>query len=141
MERFAQANGFGRVCLVNLFALRSPHPRDLEVAAGVKVPLEAAIGEGNDGVLRQETEEGVVVAAWGGLARGMRLWARYHARIEAVLTLLSDRELHMCGPLSGKGYPLHGYNWGGLRGGLELLPVPHDALRPPLVRSRRIATG
>lgn len=133
VERFAQAQGFGRVCLVNLFALRSPHPRDLEVRDGVEVPLPEAVGERNDVVLREETEEAAaVVAAWGAPGAGMRMKERYLHRISDVVTLLGDRELSICGPLTGKGYPLHGYSWGGLRPGLQLLPAPHDQLRPPL---------
>lgn len=133
VERFAQAQGFGRVCLVNLFALRSPRPRDLEVLDGVEVPLWKAVGERNDLVLREETEEAAaVVAAWGAPGPGMRSRERYLRRISDVVTLLADRELSICGPLTGKGYPLHGYNWGGLRSGLQLLPAVQDHLRHPL---------
>lgn len=137
VERFAAAQGFGRVCLVNLFALRTPHARELEERDGAAVPLAAAVGERNDDVLRCETEQAdAVVAGWGGLAPGMRQRERYHQRISDVLALLADRELSMCGPLTGKGYPLHGYSWGGLRPGLQLLPAPHELLRPPSGRSR-----
>lgn len=142
VERFAQAQGFDRVCLVNLFALRSPHPRDLEARDGLEVPLLEAVGDRNDLVLREETEQAsAVVAAWGAPAPGMKLKERYVRRIEDVLALLADRRLSMCGPLTGKGYPLHGYSWGGLRPGLELLPAPHDVLRPPGVRSRSAVRG
>lgn len=131
VERFAQSQGFDRVCLVNLFALRSPHPHDLELRDGVEIPFLEAVGECNDSVLRQETEHAAaVVAAWGAPAPGMKLKERYVRRIEDVLGLLADRSLSTCGPLTGKGYPLHGYSWGGLRRGLELVPAPHDGLRP-----------
>lgn len=137
VERFARAQGFGRVCLVNLFALRSPHPQDLETRHGVEVPLLEAVGERNDLVLRKETEQAdAVVAAWGAPAPGMRLRERYTRRIEDVLTLLSDRPLSVCGPLTGKGYPLHGYSWGGLRPGLQLLTAPPELLLPPAARVR-----
>lgn len=132
IERFAQAHGFDLVCLVNLFALRSPHPRDLESRGGVEVPLPEAVGERNDDVLRQETQlAAAVVAAWGAPAPGMRLRARYATRVNDVLALLAHRDLSTCGPLSSQGYPLHGYCWGGLRPGLELVPAAHAALRRP----------
>lgn len=76
VQRWAAANGFGQVCLVNLFALRSSRPRDLEVRDGIEVQLEKAVGPGNDEVLLRETAHAdAVVAAWGG-PKELRLVSR-----------------------------------------------------------------
>jgi len=58
-RRFAQTWGYGGVEIVNLFALRATHPRDLRRS-------DQPIGSANDGYVRAAVSEVArVVAAWG----------------------------------------------------------------------------
>lgn len=133
VQRWAARNGFGRVCLVNLFALRSPHPRDLEFRSGQVVDLADAVGAGNDGVLRVETAgNAVVVAAWGGADKFTQFGRdRYVRRIADVLDVLAGVQLHTVGGHASGGYPLHGYCWNGLAKDTELRAAERAHLRPP----------
>ena len=124
VQTWAFRREFGRVRLVNLFALRSPKPRGLEVdVTGRHLPLQEAVGVENDAVLVRETQGAeAVVAAWGRPdgEDGLRDRARYRRRINTVLDLLH-------------GVPLHGYNWGWLaKPDPQLSPVQPHQLRHPL---------
>ncbi len=132
VQFWAARKGFGRVCLVNLFALRSPHPRDLERRSGQVVDLADAVGAGNDDVLRHETAgDAVVVAAWGGADKFTRSGKeRYHRRISDVLEVLDGVHFHTVGAHAPGGYPLHGYCWNGLRQDTQLRPTDSADLRP-----------
>lgn len=58
---FSRAWGFDALEVVNLFGLRSPHPRDL-------VTSEEPVGPGNDRAVRRAVREAAaVVVAWGNL--------------------------------------------------------------------------
>ena len=76
--RFAQEWGYGALLVGNLFALRSPHPRDLLSAAD-------PVGPDNDQALREMAESvALIVAAWG--ADGALL-----GRDQAVLEMFRGR--------------------------------------------------
>lgn len=73
---FAIREGFGRFVVVNLFAFRATHPRDLRFAAD-------PIGPQNDAHIHDEAMRAAkVVCAWGAIPK------RHHARRDAVLAIL-----------------------------------------------------
>lgn len=79
---FAQALGFARIVVVNLFAWRSTDPAGL---ADARDP----VGPENDDAIRAAVREAdVVVCAWG--AHG----ARFVARVQHVRRLLQDAGVH-----------------------------------------------
>jgi hypothetical protein len=93
---FARREGYGRLVIVNLFALRSPHPR-------VLAAHKARVGPGNDDAIITQTRRAeLVVAAWG--AHGADPWAT--RRRDDVLTLLDGIPLHHLG-LTRDGQPAH----------------------------------
>jgi len=92
-ERRAHAWGFGRVEIVNLFALRSPDPRVLRTAA-------QPIGPDNDRAIMEAAEiSDMILCAWGGLG-GLA------DRAAAVRSLLQGRPLSCLG-LTRSGEPAH----------------------------------
>lgn len=89
---FAQAWGFERLLVGNLYAYRATNPKDLW-----RVP--DPVGPDNDSHLRaMASEADKIVCAWGRNAKD--------ERIEQVLRLLSDRQLY-CIALTGEGKPAH----------------------------------
>jgi len=131
VQAWAEEAGYGRLCFVNLFARRSSQPRDIEFGPGTEeLPVELAVGAQNDQALRRAaTRAEVLVAAWGGDAK-LTLRSRYRTMISEVLDLLSDASLQTMGDVAASGYPVHGYNWSGLRRGRELVPADLDRLDP-----------
>ena len=92
-ERRSVAWGFGRMEVVNLFALSSPYPKALRMAEDPVGPLnDAGIAEGAG-------RASMILCAWGanGALRG---------RSAAVRTLLADRPLHCLGTTRA-GEPVH----------------------------------
>jgi hypothetical protein len=90
---FARAWGFGRLEVVNLFALRATDPTALRRA-------RKPIGRGNDRAIVDAVRRGdVVVAAWG-------VHGALGGRDAAVRALLADRPLHCLGVTRG-GHPRH----------------------------------
>lgn len=63
---FSRGWGFGALEVVNLFGLRSPHPRDL-------VTSDEPVGPRNDGAVRRAIRRAeAAVAAWGNLPRALQ---------------------------------------------------------------------
>lgn len=95
---FARAWGYGGIRVVNLFAYRATHPRDLW-----RYP--EPIGPRNDAVIYRELLlcDGPVIAAWGALPHG-----RGRARAEAVAAAVrsADRLLECLGRTQD-GHPRH----------------------------------
>jgi hypothetical protein len=91
---FSQRLGFGGFDVVNLFALRSRHPRALQLAAD-------PIGPENDAQLRQAggLSNQPILVAWG--AHG----AYYPIRVDAVMGLL--HRAVRCLALTKDGQPGH----------------------------------
>lgn len=104
VEAWARRRGFGRLALVNLFALRSPYPRDLNA-----MPYGEAVGEENDVFIREAARRAdCLIAAWGdpnGVDEG-----RYARRIGEAAALLKGREVGRVG-MTKMGHPLHGLGW------------------------------
>lgn len=95
--KWAQVLGCGSLEVVNLFAFRSPHPRDLE-----KLRDEDAIGRHNDEhIVATCARASVVIVAWGAHPLA-------YDRGANVKRMLEDRghEL-MCLGLSADGAPKH----------------------------------
>jgi hypothetical protein len=92
-ERRSVAWGFGRMEVVNLFALSSPYPKALFAADDPVGPLNDA------GILESADRAGMILCAWGahGALRG---------RAAAVRALLADRILHCLGTTKD-GEPVH----------------------------------
>ena len=107
VEAWARKNKFGRIRYVNLFALRSPYPRELN-AYGYRT----MVGKKND-VWIQRSIEGadVVLAAWGN-PNGISL-RKYDRRISEVSRLLEGTCVRALGPATKLGYPRHGLMWNG----------------------------
>lgn len=92
---FVRSWGYRELRIVNLFALRSVDPRNLESVAD-------PIGPKNDAVLRQELQSGgLLVAAWGNRGALRR-------RSSAVLEMIFELKVSaMCLGVNGTGEPVH----------------------------------
>lgn len=92
-QRRSAAWGFQRMEVVNLFALSSPYPKALRVAADPVGPLNDA------GIAERAAQAGMILCAWGthGNLRG---------RAGAVLALLAGHPLHCLG-ITRSGEPAH----------------------------------
>lgn len=105
VETWAARRGYGSLVVVNLFARRATHPRDLNLES-----YAGSVGLENDRyTLEAVTSADISVAAWGnpnGIAPD-----RYDQRIREVHALLSTCSLHIVGPLTRSGYPRHGLLW------------------------------
>lgn len=90
---FASREGGSQLTVVNLFALRSPSPKDLLTA-------DDPVGPGNDTVLRDaiqcHADHGVIVVAWGSFS---------NERLQAVAQMLGGRAL--CLGTTKDGSPRH----------------------------------
>lgn len=91
---FAKRWGYGSLCVVNLFAFRSPDPREMKAAAD-------PVGPDNDKTLvRLARQAGVIIAAWG--AHGS-----YQQRDKTVLRMLPQvKALHLT-QNGAPGHPLY----------------------------------
>ena len=92
---FAKSWGYAELRIVNLFALRSADPRNLEI-------VEDPIGAENDRVLREELQaSGSAIAAWGNMGAIRR-------RSSAVRKMMSDLKVSgMCLAHNVGGEPVH----------------------------------
>lgn len=92
--RFAQAWGFGSLEVVNLFAYRATHWRDLHNVAD-------PIGPENDRYLLDTAQKAhTLLLAWGNSGQ----WQNRH---QVVIRLLSDRASLYCLGITKSGYPQH----------------------------------
>lgn len=95
-ERFAREWGCGELWTCNLFALRSPNPRDLR---GSTDP----VGPYNDAHIREAAKKAkIIVCAWGN--RG-----GYMGRAQEVVSILrkAGAKLYTLGELTKQGQPRH----------------------------------
>lgn len=91
---FAKRWGAGGLCVVNLFAYRSPRPADLPKVAD-------PVGPGNDDVILNMSRGRRVICAWGATG------AKYGKhRIAHVLKLLDGQAVE-CLKLTDDGHPWH----------------------------------
>lgn len=95
---FARGWGYGRLVVVNLFALRATDPAALRLAAD-------PVGPDNDGHLVEQCSGRVVVCAWGATA-GKWPSPRIRERPAVVRRLLAGADLRHLG-LTGGGHPKH----------------------------------
>jgi hypothetical protein len=98
---FSRAWGHGSVSVVNLFALRTPHPRDLRTA-------RRPVGPRNDDILlRTAVESDCVIAAWGNGGH-LHNPSTGIPRSREVQGLLHDVGVTtMCLGRTGRGEPRH----------------------------------
>ena len=95
-EAFAREWGYGELWTCNLFALRSPNPRDLRSSAD-------PIGPDNDAHIRAAARKvDIIVCAWGN--RG-----GYMGRAQEVVSILrkAGAKLYTLGELTKQGQPRH----------------------------------
>lgn len=94
---FAKAHDFGGIDVVNLYAFRATHPRDLKSAA-------YPIGSENDWHIRNAARRGSAVClAWGAFVANVA-----DDRPEAVLRILRDLGIQpQCLHITRSGYPGH----------------------------------
>ena len=107
VEAWARQHGYGIVTYLNLFALRSPHPKVLNT-----VSFQDAIGAENDRILQSELAAAqTIIIAWGN-PNGIDP-IRYQQRIAEVNRLLShsQKSIHTVGKYTLLGYPRHGLQW------------------------------
>jgi hypothetical protein len=105
VESWARRRRFSAITYVNLFALRSPNPAELN-----RTSYARAVGPENDRYLLKPLPwADVIVLAWGN-PNGIDP-ERYRRRIQEVLTLLRDWPLYRVGPLTRLGHPRHGLRW------------------------------
>ena len=90
--KLSRAWGYGGLQVVNLYAFRSPHPRDLWTATDPVGP------ENNEHLRTAAAEGGLIVAAWGNNARPERL--------AEVLAFSVFDQLH-CLAINAGGQPKH----------------------------------
>ena len=111
--KFAKRWGYGGLVVGNLFALRSPHPRDL-------FQHSDPVGPDNDYHLQRLAEDcKTVVAAWGTPAKAFSLFRERQAYVKELL-----QGRMKCLGRTTEGYPKHPMARGRHR-------VPDDAtLRP-----------
>lgn len=107
VEAWAWRNGIAAIIYVNLFALRSPKPRDVNEVS----TLEAIGAENDAAIARACAAADVVVAAWGN-PNGIDV-TRYAARSVEVRSRLEGAGyiLHHVGAITRQGYPRHGLHW------------------------------
>src|SRR5579883_1277250 len=89
---FARAWGFGSLELVNLFAYRATHPRQLKTAPDPVGPAN------DDAILRAVNSAQLVIVGWG-------THGRLYSRDRAILRLLPD-SIHCLG-VTETGLPCH----------------------------------
>ena len=107
VEAWARKNKFGRIRYVNLFALRSPYPAELN-----GYPYRMMVGRENDAWIRRSLDGAdMVLAAWGN-PNGVDL-EKYERRIAQVSRLLEGVYVRALGPATKLGYPRHGLMWNG----------------------------
>ena len=108
VEAWARQHSFATVTYLNLFALRSPHPKTIN-----QVAYADAVGGHNDATLTQLLGKvETLVLAWGN-PNGIEA-TRYQQRIGEVLALIAQATtspLSMIGDLTQLGYPRHGLQW------------------------------
>lgn len=91
---FARTWGYGALEVVNLFAYRATHPKELRHVAD-------PVGQENDlYLLRVQSRVETIVVAWGN-------WGRFQQRNKTVLNLLADRSVIYCLGLTRLGHPRH----------------------------------
>ncbi len=124
VEAWARRRGFVSVSVVNLFAWRSPHPKELSGLPGYRIR-----GPGNDRhIVAAASEADLLVAGWGnpnGIDPGT-----YARRIEKVLALLAPYPLYAVGPLTRAGHPRHALLWTG-----DVEAAPFALTRRPFLPS------
>ena len=95
--RFAKRDGYAGIKVVNLFALRTPDPRELQAHPD-------PVGACNDRMLREATRDGIAVAAWGAGGklggRGREVAARLAAFDVAMVCLAVTKDGQPVHPLA-----------------------------------------
>ena len=105
VEAWARRNEFCRVRYVNLFALRSPYPQELNTYS-----YRVMVGRENDAWIERSLDGAdLVMAAWGN-PNGVYP-EKYERRINQVSRLLEGVRVHALGPPTSLGHPRHGLMW------------------------------
>jgi hypothetical protein len=117
---FARRNGCGGIVVVNLFAVRSPHPKVMKAHA-------APIGPSNDAFLQRHfvdaaADGGLVIAAWGTGGDHLGRAAEVRAMVEKW-----GLTLH-CFGVTKDGHPKHPLARGHHRIDRDTKPMPWPAL-------------
>ena len=107
VEAWARRNRFDLIRYVNLFALRSPYPEELNGHS-----YRVMVGRDNDAWITRSLEGAdVVLVAWGnpnGVDPG-----KYERRIAEVSRLLERVRVRSLGSPTRLGHPRHGLMWNG----------------------------
>ena len=107
VEAWARKNEYGRIRYVNLFALRSPYPEELNAH-----PYRVMVGRENNAWIERSLDGAdLVLAAWGN-PNGVDT-ERYERRIAEVSRLLAGVHVHALGSPTKLGHPRHGLMWNG----------------------------
>lgn len=107
VEAWARRNEYGRIRYVNLFALRSPYPEELNAHS-----YRVMVGRDNDAWIKRSLQGAdVVLVSWGN-PNGVDP-QKYDRRIAEVSLLLEGVRVRALGPPTRLGYPRHGLMWNG----------------------------
>ena len=107
VEAWARKNEYGRIRYVNLFALRSPYPEELNAH-----PYRVMVGRENNAWIERSLDGAdLVLAAWGN-PNGVDT-EKYERRIAEVSHLLAGVHVHALGSPTKLGHPRHGLMWNG----------------------------
>ena len=107
VEAWARKNEYGRIRYVNLFALRSPYPEELNAN-----PYRVMVGRENDVWIKESLHGAeLVLAAWGN-PNGVDP-VKYERRIAEVSHLLEGVCVRALGAPTKLGHPRHGLMWNG----------------------------
>lgn len=115
---FAQAWGYGRLEVVNLFGLRTPDPQRLRQAVD---PIGAQCDEHIQTAAQQADQ---IILAWGN-------WGNFAGRDQAVVRLLATYNLYCLG-LNQSGQPRHP-----LYLKRDVQPIPYLAVSPTPIRGSK----
>ncbi|PYQ55295.1 MAG: hypothetical protein DMF78_02555 [Acidobacteria bacterium] len=108
---WACQNGFAKVTFVNLFAKRTPYPRDL--ARSYSAADQEREPHQDAKLLEAIADADVVVVAWGRVPARFRKSAHFRRRHRRLRELIGNRPVHAVGEPCRDGSPRHGRTWNG----------------------------
>jgi hypothetical protein len=105
---WAREHGFGCVTFLNLFAIRTAHPKEL-----VGKPYEVLVGPRNDAVTRPVLSAAdTIIFAWGKVDAAIA-W-HFGARHAFLKRVVGEKPVYAVGEPVATSFPRHGRMWNGM---------------------------